>query len=887
MDVVLLNIGPADTAAITPVLTAGGFRIVPAGTAGPAIVICDLGRADATALLTRFSDASSYRLGLGRSTGSGRSPVDASLRTPVDPQELLARLGDAVRVLRHQPAERRGADRLEAERTAARNRALLDALAEAIVVFHRDGRVEAVNDRVYELIGLDREAFRRLNFFSADFDAIREDGTPAVPEDYAVVRALQTGVGADGEVIGLRRPDGRRIWVSSNVRPLLPRADGLPEAVIATFRDVTDRVIAERAIRESEERYRRLFDLAPDGVMVVGEDRLVAFVNQATARLLGVATPEELAGMPATSLIADPERPVAVARFEQIIAGRAPVQFREVMLRRRDGTLLPAEVAGAPMTIDGRPAALYVIRDLSARWESERALRESEERFRRLVDQSPDAIVVFDLTGRVRYANPAAARLTGADRIDGHLGRSMNDFLAPEYHPLQRTRIRQLLETGRPLPKVEMEIVRLDGVRVPVEVSTVLSTYDGAPAIQTSLRDLSERRRSAEERAAIARRLQEAQKLESLGVLAGGIAHDFNNLLTGILGNANLAQFAVADNEAVGQSLDQIVTAAERAAELCRQMLAYAGRGRLTVEPTGLTALVRDTVALVTPSIGNQVRLLLDLPDGPATVLGDPTQLRQIVMNLVINAAEAIGDRPGTIEVALRPIDLGPAPVHRGYGDGTLGPGPHLVLEVSDSGAGMSEETRLRVFEPFFSTKFTGRGLGLSAVVGIVRGHGGAIEVESTEGEGSVFRLFLPAAPGDAAAPDARPPRRTWRGEGRVLLVDDEDLVRSTVGHLLVALGFEVVPAESGTRALELLGERCDYRFVLLDLTMPEMSGAEVFAAIGARNIEVPVMVMSGFATEEVAGRFGARRPAGFLQKPFPLDALGAAVERLLSQPFP
>ena len=397
--------------------------------------------------------------------------------------------------------------------------------------------------------------------------------------------------------------------------------------------------------------------------------------------------------------------------------------------------------------------------------------------------------------------------------------------------------------------------------------------------------DITARKQAEADRQRVERKLQETQKLESLGVLAGGIAHDFNNLLTGVLGNASLARLEVSATSPLLPCLDQIEEAAMRAAELCKQMLAYAGRGRFVIQDLDLSTLVAETTHLLKSSIARGVDLRFDLAEGLPAVSADATQLRQIVMNLVINASEAIGTGSGIVSIA-----TGHGRAERVWTDGTLAApdlpeGDCVFLEVSDNGSGMTPETVAKIFDPFFTTKFTGRGLGLAAVLGIVRGHRGALKVSSEAGRGTTFQILLPCAGGRVPPPPPVPGETAaWRGAGTVLVVDDEATVRLAAARMLASIGFRVLTAESGREAVERFrAEGENIRAVLLDLTMPQLDGEGTFRALRALRPDVRVLLMSGFNEQDAIGRFIGEGPAGFLQKPFDTESLRARLQEILA----
>jgi signal transduction histidine kinase/CheY-like chemotaxis protein len=383
-----------------------------------------------------------------------------------------------------------------------------------------------------------------------------------------------------------------------------------------------------------------------------------------------------------------------------------------------------------------------------------------------------------------------------------------------------------------------------------------------------------ERRNADQQLAVIERKLIEAQKLESLGVLAGGIAHDFNNLLTAILGYSGLIRNEVPDHSPACALLDGVNQTALRAADLCKQMLAYAGRGRFIVQLVNLSELTRDSERLLHLSISKKASLSLELMSDLPVIKADVTQMRQILMNLVINASEAMGDRAGRITVR-----TGLLQADREYLDTThfapdLPEGTYVTLEVTDTGCGMDLETQARIFDPFFSTKFTGRGLGLAAALGIVRGHKGALKVYSELGRGSTLKLLLPAVEGKCA-PEQPQEATSLSGKGSVLVVDDETAVRNVTAHLLRSFGFDVITAADGREAIEIFRTQGPaLRLVLLDLTMPNMDGEETFREMRLLDPQARVLLMSGFTEQEATAHFTGKCLAGFLPKPYTVDIL-------------
>ena len=384
--------------------------------------------------------------------------------------------------------------------------------------------------------------------------------------------------------------------------------------------------------------------------------------------------------------------------------------------------------------------------------------------------------------------------------------------------------------------------------------------------------DVTERDRAENERASLQAQLLQVQKLESLGLLAGGIAHDFNNFLTAILGGAGTARLQLPSESPARADLEIVISAARRAADLTRQMLAYSGKGRFEIRPVDVSQAVKEIASLLETTISKKVQMRLELAAGLPAIEADVAQVQQVLMNLVINGAEAIGEERGTVLVTTGAQEIDEQYAHSLF-SAEIKPGRYVFIEVHDTGVGMDDETRAKIFDPFFTTKFTGRGLGLAAVLGIVRSHGGAIKVYSTPGRGSTFKVFFPASSRAALEVASKAP--SFRGEGLALLVDDDAGVRGASRRMFELMGFRVLEAANGRQGAELFERHArEVRVVLLDMTMPEMGGEETFRELRRVREDVAVILTSGYNEIEATRRFISKGLAGFLQKPFTPDEL-------------
>jgi len=508
-------------------------------------------------------------------------------------------------------------------------------------------------------------------------------------------------------------------------------------------------------------------------------------------------------------------------------------------------------------------------------------VKRSHDRMQRMFESVHDVYAEIALDGTILEITPSVERFVDLKRSE-LVGSSVLDLYAD---PAQRDEyVRALRERGQ-VEGYEIDLRLPSGSLITVSANArLIRGESGEPRIATSLRDITEQKRAAAEREKLEQQMQHTQKLESLGVLAGGIAHDFNNLLTGIVGSADLAGLTLTGDHPAHGHLSVVREASQRATELCQQMLAYSGRGSFTIEPVNLSRMAAKMGGLLRVSVSKSVELALQLADDLPAVEADAVQMRQILLNLVVNASEAMADRGGRLEVTTGVRHCLPSDLDSPYVNYALPAGQYVFLRVSDTGCGMEDETLARLFDPFFSTKFSGRGLGLAAVLGIVRGHSGTIKVESTVGRGTTFEVLMPGTD-RSVAPSSRPSQsESWRGRGRILFVDDETHVREVGTLMLEQLGFEVRATDGGRSALAAFREDPDgFALVLVDVTMPDMSGDQVFRELRKIRPDVKVVLASGHSQQELVSQFAGKGLAGILQKPFTLETLRSKLEAALA----
>jgi PAS domain S-box-containing protein len=522
--------------------------------------------------------------------------------------------------------------------------------------------------------------------------------------------------------------------------------------------------------------------------------------------------------------------------------------------------------------LEGRVAART--RELEAQKE---ALLRSEQKLLLHMQQTPLAAMEWNLDLELTEWNPAAETIFGYRRAEA-IGKNALDLVVPDSaRAYVAALLSDLVARGEGRSSTNENITKDGRIIVCEWYNTPLIDQNGAViGVAALAQDITERQRAQEA-------MLHRQKLESLGVLAGGIAHDFNNLLMGVLGYAELARYDLPADSPALHSVKQIELAARRAADLTGQMLAYSGKGQFVIQPVDLNTIVKEIPQLLHVSIAKGVRLTYNFGSHLPAIEADAAQIRQVVMNLVINASEAIGETSGEITISTGVVQVTQGYLANTYLAPELRAGKYVFLEVTDTGCGMDAATQAKIFEPFFTTKFTGRGLGLAALLGIVRGHGGTLKVSSKPGQGSTFLILLPSAGALARVAEQAPPPALPCSQETVLVVDDEDSVRAVTARALERLGFGVLLAQNGHEGIDLFRTHTDsIGCVLLDLTMPVIGGEQVFQEIRRMKPDAQIVLMSGYSLDDATSRFGLEGLVGFLQKPFSSAELHEALQKVL-----
>lgn len=740
------------------------------------------------------------------------------------------------------------------------------------------------------------------------------------------------------------RPGSHEIRHAETAGLMIDYHDG--PATLIMLRDITERKQAEYAVLRERNLVRAIMETSPVGILMMDESGVIVFANQQAEqifRLQRAQICERTYNDPLWQITDLDGAPFDMDKlpFAQVMATAKMVRDVRYCIQHADGCRSILSMGGAPLydAMGMLGGAVITLEDVTAQV----AATQDQERHWRRVQRQQAAIIHVSQDKTVRDGNfleaakhivEHAAETLEVDSASVWLLKSNRSrlccmaawdtksktFVAPDDIPASTvTDYLFTLESSRYIDASDAQNdkrtaelcpgylrpgnigalldvpVRVGGRLVgvlcnehcgvarewlPDEIQFAVEMADQAGQAYAA----EEHRLAEEERSLFESKLQHTQKLESLGVLAGGIAHDFNNLLMAIIGNAELALMDISHANPARQAVMEIEAVSRRAADLCRQMLAYSGKGKFVVEPISLNDVISEIGQMLGVSIPKNVVLRYNLAETLPAVEADVSQMRQVLMNLVINASEAIGEKEGLITVSTCTAYCDQAYFAKTNIHENLPDGDYVGIEVADNGEGMDNQTIARIFEPFFTTKFTGRGLGLAAVLGIVRGHHGALKVYSEAGKGTTFKVLLPASKKDAIAFETESVQESaWVGSGTILLVDDEEVLLTVTSKMLVRLGFEVLTARDGLEALDVYRENRDAIVcVIMDLTMPNMNGEECFRELRRINGEVSVILCSGFNEQDATQRFVGKGLAGFIQKPYRFSTLSAKLREIL-----
>ncbi len=784
-------------------------------------------------------------------------------------------------------------------------RQIVDQIPAYVFARNSAGEYTMVNQAILDALGLDREEIigkRDINLlpvpqeadsYKLDDEKIFDNSQPHLLE-----RQKFTG------------PDGQTIWVQIAKTPIFGEEGNVRE-VLGLATDITRLVDSEQALKRSQKRLNLALSSANMGVFTWDIKNRRVYWDEQLHRIHGISE-DEFGGTYEDFMrtVHPDDIPLIQTTINDCMAEQKPftLEYRQV---KPHGEMQYTRVFGSTIfDEDGNPLVMTgVCADITKAKQAEAAIRASEERYRMIFDSALVAICEIDITEitswleRIRkmkisdihsylFKKPSLAwvilqkhrlldvnnqvlELLGATKVEDLQNRCSHMFTEASLpHLIQG--LTHIYE-GESTFQYETVLQSLQGIRIDAIVQGKIVSENNKPRrLYLSITDISEWRRAESERHSLEQQVLHVQKLESLGVLAGGIAHDFNNLLTAILGNSELLEYDLVEGDAYHESVKTITRCSLQAAELCKQMLAYAGKHSFTMEPVQLNAIIQEMPVLLSTAISRDIDIIYELDNKLPAVMADPIQLRQVALNLLMNAAEAIDHNKGSITLKTATIEASEDSHHNLIEGQPLPRGRYSFIEVTDNGGGMENTIVRKIFDPFFSTKFAGRGLGLATVLGIVRSHNGGIYLESEAGEGTSVRVYFPAL--DKAIlphPGIDLDTKNWRGSGLVLVADDEEFVRDMTRRILERSGFSVITARDGQEALELFHEHEEeIKLVLLDVMMPRMKGDEVLQKIREAPSEIPVILFSGYSAKTLIDSMRQYRGVFFLEKPFQRNSL-------------
>lgn len=649
-----------------------------------------------------------------------------------------------------------------------------------------------------------------------------------------------------------------------------------PVCVGIIVEDTTARRFVEDRLYRQEAKYRQIVELSNEGIWGIDSDLKITFVNRRMAEMLGYSQ-DELIGRVVMTLMHESDLPDHSKRLDSRRGGLSE-QFERRFITK-SGEVRYMYVSATPiLSEDGTFLGSFAMTtDITERKVSENALRNLETSYRMFLDASPDMVLTKDSAGHYLFANKKLLNFMHCTASE-LIGKTDYDLL-----PLQLAE--QCANSDRAVMQ-QNEMVRVDEIiddRIVETIKFPFQFADGSMGLGGYIRDITEKRREDSERQFFEMRRTHAQKLESLGILAGGIAHDFNNILAAILNNAEYALLELGDNNPVSNCIQEILTSTHRAAELSRQMLAYSGKAPFSLAAVDLNEMITSLGSLIQASIPKKIGIKFRLTEERLLIHADQTQIKQIILNLVTNAWESYEDRSGQVVVTTGIQFLSNSGHAQDVHKEPIAEGNYVFVRIEDSGCGIPESMLSRIFDPFFSSKFTGRGMGLAVVQGIVRSHKGSIEVESHANTGTKVTVYLPAQV------EARESHALERSEshivnrsGFVLLVDDELAILKIGKRILERIGYQVMVATNGKEALDIFTtHRNTIALIILDLTMPVMNGEETLLEIRKTAPNIPVILSSGFNESEMA-RFGHTKVTAFIQKPYLASSLQKILDSLL-----
>lgn len=766
----------------------------------------------------------------------------------------------------------------ELQTNEERFRASFDEAGVGIANISMDGRWLRVNREILNITGYSREELIHRTYDEMTHEDDRDRGR----ELYEKVMSGEIDSGSVEQ--RYVRKDGTEAWVNFTASLVSDL-----HYLVCVVEDITERRLAEQALRETKDRYQKLVDGSPVAI-VVHDGTDILFANRMTAELLGADNLEQIVATPITKFIHPDSQQLAFDIIESAMSGQktARAEFKFVRL---DGELIDIELTAEGTTYNGKPAVQAVFSDITERVKAVAGLRKSEERYRLVAENASDVIWTTDMAMRFTFVSPAGTRMYGFDLSEAE-NVTLAQLLTPEALRIVSEAVQEEMRieddpnsSPQRTRTLELEMVRDDGETFWAEVKTTfLRDEEGVPTgIVGITREITDRKIAEAKNRKLEEQLAQSQKLEAIGTLAGGVAHDFNNLLTGILGYASMLRAGRRSESEITKAADVIYSAAERAQELTKQLLGFARRGKHQDVAVDLHETVEEVVALLKRTIAKNISIRLDFQAPSALIQGDPSQMQQVILNLAVNASDAMPDG-GELSFATEIVDIDTVYC---ASHSEIVPGRYVMLSVTDTGTGIAKEIQSRVFEPFFTTKEQGKGtgMGLAMIYGIVKNHHGSIDLYSEVGHGSTFKILLPRAAEASVVAEGRE-FQPIEGTGKILVVDDEEVVREMATDMLAYLGYEVLTAVDGAEAVELY-RACpgEIDLVIIDMIMPKMGGKECFEALREFDPDICAILSTGYSRDGEAQDILDAGMLGFVQKPYRIGQLSQVVSDILGSP--
>ncbi len=749
--------------------------------------------------------------------------------------------------------------------------AMLESIPEHMSMMDRELNILWANETAMRVFGKDIVGRKCYEVYHGRSE-------PCEPSPCVVLKAFEDGKIHEQDIQVIDK-EGKEIYFHSTASVALKDEKGNPTAVTEISRDITELVAAQQALRESEVKYRQVVAYAPSGIVEVDiPARRFTDVNDVMTKYTGY-TREEFLAMDLFDILTDQSKALHLDRMERMAAGEKLPEDIEYGVKAKDGRELCLLInSKISFDRDRRPVkATVVAHNITQRKRAEKALQESRQKYRQVVENSIEGMLVTQ-DRKIVFANKAVCDFLNLSPEELMAYPDPFEFIHPDDRELAVENHMKRLRDKDALLRYNIRVVNLKGDLRWVEATGLKIMWEGGPAILNFYSDITERKRAEKEKETLQSQLEQIQRMETIGVLAGGVAHDFNNLLMAIQGNISLGLLDTESDHPIHERLENIEEQVKQGSELTKQLLGFARRRKYEVRPTDLSELI-STQNRMLGRTKKDVKIHEEYEEGLWTADVDRGQIEQVLLNLYVNAWQAMPDGGDLyVEVGNTVVDDHEAGIYQ------VEPGRFVNIAVTDTGEGMDDAVRRRVFEPFFSTRERGRGtgIGLSTVYGIVKNHGGFITVESRKDEGSIFKICLPASSHEVL-PDQAVKGDVAKGTETVLLVEDEAAVLEVNGKMLERLGYRVLPAENGEKALELYhGNRDAIGIVVLDLIMPGMDGNAVFRKIREVNPREKILVVSGYAVDGHAAANADKEYSGFLQKPFSIKELSRKIRVIL-----